>query len=106
MIRIPSWAEPRVTAVLLAAPFVAGAIVGVIGKKLLLWVSAGTVLGPGDQSIGLPLGAISLIALIALFVRAKQVWRGATSRFRFAFRASPFIALAGTVLGLAANYGR
>ena len=60
MIHIPSWAEPRVTAVLLAAPFVAGATAGVMGKKPILWLGVGTVPSPGDQFSGLPLGAISL----------------------------------------------
>ena len=104
--RIPPWAETRITVVLLICPFVASAIAGVMAKKLLLWFNHNVALSHGDRFIGLPLAALSLITLIALFVRADQVRHGAESRFSLAFRLAPFTALAGTIIGLLANTGR
>ena len=103
---LPPYLEGRVAVLLLITPLPAGAVCAVMGKKLYFWLVDGALLSAGDITVGLPLGALLAVALIAIGVRSFQVYCGAQSRWAWVFRLAPFIALAGVVMGLLANAGR
>ena len=86
--------------VLLFTPLLAGAVCAVMFRKLYFWYAYGKVLSDGDLTVGVSLGAVSAIALIAILLRSYQIYRGAQSRWVWAFRLAPFIAMVGVVTGL------
>lgn len=95
-----------VTAVLLAVPLVAGAVVAVMIKKGYAALTHGMPLNEGDWQVGVPLAAVLGVAVAAILVRSYQVYCGANSQWVWAFRSAPWIALLGAAAGLAANAGR
>ena len=101
-----AWGGGRVAAVLLATPFLAGAVVAVVIKKLYAEFVHGVPLTPGDWTVGVPLAALLGAAAAAILMRSYQVYRGANSRWVWVFRAAPLIATLGAAVGLAANVGR
>lgn len=96
----------RVAAVLLAVPFLAGAVVAVMIKIGYAALAKGVPLTQGDWTVGVPLGALLGAALVAILVRSYQVYRGSQSHWDSQFLWAPWLALLGGIMGLAANAGR
>lgn len=101
--RVPPWALARVGVLVALLPWPAAAVVAAVARSLVRAALGVAPLSDGDAMVGLPLALVLGTLLLAILVRSAQVWLGARSDLRLAFRVAPFVATAGAAIGFFAG---